>query len=238
MAHVSALTTATPVLPLSADLENGFGDDAQTVAETVRARRRCWSRRVLDRRSGRDARTGACTSWRTPSIVSGRPSRRRRRSRSRFTLTARAENYLTWAARSRRHHRAAPGFSGRGRGRAYAPGLVAADDIATVVRSVDRPINVLMGLQGGSLQPERPVRARRQAGERRQRALSEPRSGRFSEAPAKCEDTAPSHFADEGRVSYRDISAMFRPTHDQRLGRISSAMTPYACRQVTTSTSR
>ena len=30
----------------------------------------------------------------------------------------------------------------------YAPGLQTKDEIATVVRSVDRPVNVLMGLQG------------------------------------------------------------------------------------------
>lgn len=35
MAHVSAIASAT-VLPVSADLENGFGDDPGTVAETIR----------------------------------------------------------------------------------------------------------------------------------------------------------------------------------------------------------
>src|SRR3954462_268551 len=35
MIHVKAIVDATP-LPVSADLENGFGDDPQTVAETIR----------------------------------------------------------------------------------------------------------------------------------------------------------------------------------------------------------
>src|SRR5512133_679164 len=35
MAHARALTTATRI-PVSADLENGFGDDPRTVAETIR----------------------------------------------------------------------------------------------------------------------------------------------------------------------------------------------------------
>src|SRR5580658_10282593 len=35
MAHVASIATATD-LPVSADLENGFGDDAETVAETIR----------------------------------------------------------------------------------------------------------------------------------------------------------------------------------------------------------
>ena len=35
MAHVGAIASATD-LPVSADLENGFGDDPETVAETIR----------------------------------------------------------------------------------------------------------------------------------------------------------------------------------------------------------
>src|SRR5512132_2329602 len=35
MEHVAAIASATE-LPVSADLENGFGDDAGTVAETIR----------------------------------------------------------------------------------------------------------------------------------------------------------------------------------------------------------
>jgi 2-methylisocitrate lyase-like PEP mutase family enzyme len=33
----------------------------------------------------------------------------------------------------------------------YAPGLQSADDIATLVRAVDRPVNVVMGLAGVQL---------------------------------------------------------------------------------------
>jgi 2-methylisocitrate lyase-like PEP mutase family enzyme len=33
----------------------------------------------------------------------------------------------------------------------YAPGLMSKEDIATVVRSVDRPVNVVMGLRGAQL---------------------------------------------------------------------------------------
>src|SRR5439155_18029830 len=35
MEHVAAIASATE-LPVSADLENGFGDDPETVAETIR----------------------------------------------------------------------------------------------------------------------------------------------------------------------------------------------------------
>src|SRR5215470_13621016 len=36
LAHVAAIVAATD-LPVSADLENGFGDDPESVAETIRA---------------------------------------------------------------------------------------------------------------------------------------------------------------------------------------------------------
>jgi 2-methylisocitrate lyase-like PEP mutase family enzyme len=42
-------------------------------------------------------------------------------------------------------------FQGAGADVLYAPGLTSTADIASVVRSVDRPVNVLMGLQGALL---------------------------------------------------------------------------------------
>ena len=49
IAHVAAISGATD-LPVSADLENGFGDDAETVAETIRraAAKKKKKKRILD----------------------------------------------------------------------------------------------------------------------------------------------------------------------------------------------
>ena len=63
-------------------------------------------------------------------------------------LTARAENYL--------HSRPDLGdtiarlqaYQEAGADVLYAPGLAKIDDVATLVRSVDRPVNVVAGMQG------------------------------------------------------------------------------------------
>jgi 2-methylisocitrate lyase-like PEP mutase family enzyme len=49
MRHAAAIVAATD-LPVSADLENGFGDDPGHVAETVRRALDVGSRRLFDRR--------------------------------------------------------------------------------------------------------------------------------------------------------------------------------------------
>src|SRR4029079_6005131 len=68
-----------------------------------------------------------------------------------FTLTARAENYLVGRPDLKDTIKRLQAYPEAGADVLYAPGLTSADDIATVVRSVDRPINVVMGLQGVSL---------------------------------------------------------------------------------------
>src|SRR5262249_22671718 len=65
-----------------------------------------------------------------------------------LTLTARAENYLHGRADLKDTVRRLQAYQEAGADVLYAPGLTSREDIAEVVRSVDRPINVLMGLQG------------------------------------------------------------------------------------------
>ena len=65
-----------------------------------------------------------------------------------FTLTARAENYLHGRPDLDDTIRRLKAFEDAGADVLYAPGLRSKDDIATVVKSVQRPVNVLMGLQG------------------------------------------------------------------------------------------
>ena len=56
MAHVSAIASATD-LPVSGDLEHGFGDDPETVAETVRLAAAAGLVRRFDRRFNRPLRS-------------------------------------------------------------------------------------------------------------------------------------------------------------------------------------
>ena len=143
LAHIAALADATP-LPVSADLMNGYGDDQRTVAETIRlaAARAC---RRIDR--GRQAAPDPIYDIdlaveRVRAAVAAA-----RALPFPFTLTARAENYL----HGRPDLDDDPEAQGVRRGRRevlYAPGLRSKDDIAAVVSAVQRPVNVLMGLQG------------------------------------------------------------------------------------------
>ena len=68
-----------------------------------------------------------------------------------FLLTARAENFLYGRPDLDDTIRRLQAFQDAGADVLYAPGLRTREDIATVVRSVDRPLNVVMGLRGATL---------------------------------------------------------------------------------------
>ncbi|HJX28015.1 MAG TPA: isocitrate lyase/phosphoenolpyruvate mutase family protein, partial [Thermoanaerobaculia bacterium] len=89
----------------------------------------------------------------------------------------------------------------------YAPGLASREDIAAVVSSVDRPVNVVMGLQGVRLSLEELS----EIGVKRVSvgsALSRAALGAFLRAAREMRESGTFTFAAEA-VSYRDISAMF-----------------------------
>jgi 2-methylisocitrate lyase-like PEP mutase family enzyme len=146
MAHAATLAAATD-LPVSGDLENGFGDAPERVAETIRmaAAAGLVGGSIEDATGDREepiyeidlaiarveAAAGAAHALRFP-----------------FTLTARAENYLYGRADLKDTIRRLRAYQDAGADVLYAPGLKTRDDIAAVVRSVDRPVNVLMGLEG------------------------------------------------------------------------------------------
>jgi 2-methylisocitrate lyase-like PEP mutase family enzyme len=149
LAHISALAPATD-LPISADLENGFGDAPEAAAETIRLA----------------AAAGAvggsiedATGRADQPIYEPGPAAERVRAAAEmarglgfpFTLTARAENYL----HGRRDLKGTIGrlqaYQEAGADVLYAPGLTNKDDIAALVSSVDRPVNVLVGIPGAPL---------------------------------------------------------------------------------------
>jgi 2-methylisocitrate lyase-like PEP mutase family enzyme len=62
-------------------------------------------------------------------------------------------------------------YQDAGAGVLYAPGLRAKEDIAAVVWSVDRPLNVVIGLQGAGLSLAELSGYGREADQRRQCAI-------------------------------------------------------------------
>ena len=143
VAHGAELAAAVPV-PVSADLENGFGRDPAAVTETV---------------------TGAVAAGlagcsiedndpETPNTVydiglaTERIAAAVEAARGQLVLTARAENFIRGrpdrqdtVARLRRYAEA-------GADVVMVPGLTSADDIKAVVGATDRPVNIILSPRG------------------------------------------------------------------------------------------
>jgi 2-methylisocitrate lyase-like PEP mutase family enzyme len=206
MAHVSAIAAATD-LPVSGDLENGFGDSAEMVAETIRlAAAAGLAGGSIEDLSGR---VGGGVYEIEHAVDRVRAAAEAVRSLTfQFTLTARAENYL--AGRPDLHDtiRRLQAYQEAGADVLYAPGLISKDDIAAVVSSVDRPVNVIMGLQGVPLN----LADLSAIGVKRVSvgsALSRTALGAFLRAAREMREHGTFTFATEA-VSYQDLSAMFQ----------------------------
>lgn len=149
LAHAATLVAATD-LPVSADLENGFGDEPAAAAETIRlAARAGLVGGSIEDATGRPEQPIYELQHAVERVRAAVEA-----SRSlpfTFTLTARAENYLHGRPDLKDTIRRLQAYQEAGADVLYAPGLATKDDIATVVRSVDRPVNVVMGLRGVQL---------------------------------------------------------------------------------------
>jgi 2-methylisocitrate lyase-like PEP mutase family enzyme len=144
MAHVAEIVAATD-LPVSADLENGFGDSPEIVAETIRM----GAARGLAGGSIEDATGDERDPIYPLELAKERIVAAAEAARSlafTFTLTARAENFLHGRPDLNDTILRLQVYQEAGADVLYAPGLTSREEIATVVRSVDRPVNVLAGM--------------------------------------------------------------------------------------------
>jgi 2-methylisocitrate lyase-like PEP mutase family enzyme len=207
LAHVAAIVAATP-LPVNADLENGFGDDPKTVAETMRRA----AATGIAGGSIEDA-TGRADDpiyERAFAVERVRVAVETVRAlKVPFVLTARAENFVAGRPDLGDTIARLQAYQEVGADVLYAPGLSSADDIATVVRSVDRPVNVLMGRPGQGLD----MAALAAMGVKRVSvgsALSRVALGAFLSAARELRELG----TFEGMataVGYADLNAMFDP---------------------------
>ena len=148
LANARVIVEATP-LPVSADLEYGFGDEPEACAETIlmaaatglvggsiedhtgRADDPIYSFDIAVRRV--EAAVKAVRSLDFP-----------------FTLTARAENLIYGSTDLQDTIRRLQAFAEAGADVLFAPGLTTAEEISAVVRAVaPKPVNVVMGLSKG-----------------------------------------------------------------------------------------
>lgn len=203
MSHVAEILSATD-LPVSADLENGFGDSPETVADTIRLAvsaglAGCSIEDMKSDHSIYELELAVERIRVSAAVLRALPFT--------FTLTGRAENYLVGRPDLRDTIQRLQAYQEAGADVLYAPGLKSKEDIVSVVRSVDRPVNVVMGLQGVQLG----LKELSEIGVKRVSvgsALSRAALGAFLRAAREMKTHGTFTFAEEA-VSYKEISDMF-----------------------------
>jgi len=134
-----AIAAATD-LPVSADLQGCFGREPKVVAETIRL-------------AGEAGLCGGSVEDATSEILDIGIAKERvaaaveaaRAHKFPFTLTARAENFL-WGKRDLADTiKRLQAFQEAGADVLFAPGISTEAEITSVLKSIDRPLNVLIG---------------------------------------------------------------------------------------------
>jgi 2-methylisocitrate lyase-like PEP mutase family enzyme len=210
LAHAGAIVGATP-LPVSADLENGFGDAPESAAETIRlAAETGLVGASIEDATGDPERPIYDTSLAVERIAAAAEAARALPFP--FTLTARAENFLHGRPDLDDTIGRLQGFEGAGADVLYAPGLRDLAMIRTLCAAVGKPVNVIMGLSGAPLSVDQLAAA----GVRRislGSALSRAALGAFLRAAREVKERGTFSFADEA-ASFADLQPFMhgRPT--------------------------
>lgn len=202
MEHIRTIAQASD-LPVSADLENGYGDDPSSVAESIRLA----------------AQAGAVGA--SIEDFTGRPDQpiyefdfavervRAAVAAARalpfdFVLTARAENFLHRRISLSDTIARLQAFEQAGADVLYAPGLPDQEAIKAVLAAVRRPVNVVMGLAGLRLT----LNELEALGVRRisvGSALSRAALGEFLRASQEIREQGTFTFADRA-IAFRDLN--------------------------------
>ena len=207
LANAGAIVEATS-LPVSADLENGFGDDPEDCAETIRQA----AAAGLAGGSIEDATGRADERIYAFDLAVARVRAAVRAARSLpvpFVLTARAENLINGRPDLPDTIRRLVAFAEAGADVLYAPGLKTPEEVSAVVRAVaPKPVNVLMGLSGPSL----PLDVLAGLGVKRVSlgsSLARAAYGAFIEAAREVRQQGSFEFARRA-ISYPEINALFK----------------------------
>ena len=153
LAHCRAIVAATD-LPVAADLENCFGDDPRTVADTIRlAAATGLVGGSVEDASGDDRRPIYEHNHAVERVAAAVDAARALPIP--FTVTARAENFLHGRADLDDTVRRLQAFAAAGAEVLYAPGLPSLEAIKAVCAAVSpRPVNALSGIKGLSFSVE------------------------------------------------------------------------------------
>ncbi len=205
--HCRLLVDATP-LPVTADLEKGFGDSPEAVAETIRAAAQTGlagcsiedysnypDAPIFDFELAVERIAAAAEACR------GLPED--------MVLTARAENYLWGRCDLDDTIRRLQAFSRAGADVLYAPGLPDLDSIRNLCAEVDKPVNLVTGLPG----PRFRLDELAHAGVKRisiGAAFARAAYGSLVAAVTEINEQGSFTFAD-GLIGFAELDAFFKP---------------------------
>ena len=144
LANARSIAQATD-LPVSADLQNGFGDAPEACAETIRlAAEAGLAGGSIEDSTGEASKPIYDFQLAVERVAAAATAARA----SRFVLTARCENFLWGRTDLDDTVRRLQAFADAGADVLYAPGLPDLDAIRAVCSAAGKPVNVLMGLKG------------------------------------------------------------------------------------------
>lgn len=203
LANAKAIVDATD-LPVAADLENGFGDAPDIVAETIR----------LAAQSGLVGASIEDTTGDPASPIYEFDHAVERVAAAAqaahalpfpFILVGRAENFLHGRPDLDDTIRRLQAFEAAGVDVLYAPGLTTAQEIRTVCRSMSKPVNIVMGLKNSAFS----VQELAELGVRRisvGSALSRAALGAFMRAAQEMRERGTFTFADDA-LAYAQLQS-------------------------------
>jgi 2-methylisocitrate lyase-like PEP mutase family enzyme len=205
LANAKAIADATD-LPVAADLENGFGDAPEAAAETIRLAGEMAGLvgGSIEDATGNPARPIYDFQHAVERVAAAAEAAHALPYP--FVMVGRAENFLHGRPDLDDTIRRLQAFEAAGADALYAPGLTRPEDIRTVCQSVKRPVNVVMGLKGGSFS----VAQLAALGVRRisvGSALSRAALGAFVRAAREMKDSGTFDFAKEA-MPYADLNRL------------------------------
>ncbi|HEV8691551.1 MAG TPA: isocitrate lyase/phosphoenolpyruvate mutase family protein, partial [Ideonella sp.] len=148
LAHARAIVQATE-LPVSADLENGFGHRPEDAAETIRLAAEIGLAGGSIEDASQQADQPIYDFGQAVERVAAAVEAARRVGRP-FTLTARAENFLNDRPDLDDTIRRLQAYEAAGADVLFAPGLPTLDAVRTVCSALTKPFSFMVGIPGKS----------------------------------------------------------------------------------------
>jgi 2-methylisocitrate lyase-like PEP mutase family enzyme len=147
LANAKSIVEVTP-LPVAADLENGYGHSPEAAAETIRLAAETAGLVGGSIEDATDDPLHPIYDFHQAVERIAAAAAAAHALPFPFMLVARAENYLHGRPDLDDTIRRLQAFESAGAEVLYAPGITRPEDIRAVCASVNKPVNVLMGLKG------------------------------------------------------------------------------------------